>query len=178
MGMKMNRIGTMILSVVVPALTVQSAMQASAAPAKFGSKWQALIGEWKGENASGGSAGACGFHLDLADHIIVRTNHAVLAPTGGDAAKAHDDLMIIYPGSLEDKGKAVYFDNEGHVIEYDAEWSADGNTLTFLSKPAAGPQFRLTYKREDAKTFSVIFAMAAPGQGSFKVYTSGKIKQE
>jgi len=176
--MKMNRMATMILSVVVLALTVLSAMQTSASPAKFGSKWQALIGEWKGENASGASAGACGFHLDLADHIIVRTNHADLAATGGDATKAHDDLMIIYPGALEDKSQAVYFDNEGHVIEYDAEWSADGNTLTFLSKPAAGPQFRLTYKREDAKTFSVIFAMAAPGQGSFKVYTSGKIQPE
>jgi hypothetical protein len=170
----MNRITTMILTVVASALASQSAMQASASPTKFGSKWQALIGEWKGENASGGAAAACGFHLDLADHIIVRTNHAVLAPAGD----AHDDLMIIYPAALEDRGKAVYFDNEGHVIEYDAEWSADGNTLTFLSKPAAGPRFRLTYKREDAKTFSVVFAMAAPGQASFKVYTSGKIKQE
>jgi hypothetical protein len=47
-----------------------------------------------------------------------------------------------------------------------------------LSKPSAGPQFRLTYKREDEKTFSVVFAMAAPGQGSFKVYTSGKMKRE
>jgi hypothetical protein len=174
----MNRIATMILSGVVSALTALNAVQARASPAKFGSKWQALIGEWKGENASGGSSGACGFHLDLADHIMVRTNHAVLAATGGDAAKAHEDLMIIYPEAVEDKGKAVYFDNEGHVIEYDAEWSADGNTLTFLSKPSAGPQFRLIYKKEDATSFSVIFAMAAPGQGSFKVYTSGKIKRE
>src|SRR5271154_3174204 len=107
MAMKMNRVATIILSMVAPALSVLIAAQASAAPAKFGSKWQALIGEWKGENASGGSAGACGFHFDLADHIIVRTNQAVLTPTNGVAATAHDDLMIIYPESLEDKGKAV-----------------------------------------------------------------------
>jgi hypothetical protein len=176
--MKMNQIAIFILSVVVPALAVQNAGGAAASPTKFGAKWQTLLGEWKGENGSGGSSGACGFHLDLADHVIVRTNHAVLAATAGNAANAHDDLMIIYPGALEDKGKAVYFDNEGHVLEYDAQWSADGSTLTFLSKPAAGPQFRLTYKKADPKTFSVTFEMAAPGQGSFKVYTSGKIKRE
>jgi hypothetical protein len=170
--MKMNRIAAVVLSVIVPFLTTLYASQARAASAKFGAKWQAVIGEWKGENASGESAGSCGFHLDLADHIIVRTNHAVLA------AAAHDDLMIIYPSAQEDKGKAIYFDNEGHVIDYDAEWSADGATLTLLSKPSAGPQFRLTYKREDEKTFSVVFAMAASGQGSFKVYTSGKMKRE
>jgi hypothetical protein len=174
--MRRNKLVTLILGVVLPALMVQNALQANASPAKFGLKWQALLGEWKGENSSGGSAGACGFHLDLTDHIMVRTNHAVLA--GDDASHAHDDLMIIYPTAQEDKGKAVYFDNEGHVIEYDADWSADGATLTFLSKPAAGPQFRLTYKREDARTFSVVFAMAPPGQESFKVYTSGKIKRE
>jgi hypothetical protein len=36
----------------------------------------------------------------------------------------------------------------------------------------------LTYKKEDEKTFSVVFAMAPPGQESFKVYTSGKIRRE
>jgi hypothetical protein len=174
--MRTNRITIWILGAVA-ALTVQNAARAAATPSKFGAKWQALIGEWKGENASGGGAGVCGFHLDLADYVIVRTNHAVLAAAGGAAASAHDDLMIIYPGMGEDKGKAIYFDNESHVIEYDAEWSADGNTLTFLGKPGAGPQFRLTYKKADQKTFAVTFEMAAPGQGAFKVYASGKIRR-
>src|SRR5438477_4058267 len=119
--MKTNRIATLMLSVVVPALALQNAAAAVGSPAKFGAKWQALIGDWKGENASGANSGACGFHFDLADHVIVRTNHAVLAAAGANAANAHDDLMVIYPGALEDKGRAVYFDNEGHVIEYDAE---------------------------------------------------------
>ena len=73
---------------------------------------------------------------------------------------------------------AMYFDNEGHAIEYEAEWSADGAALTFLSKPGAEPQFRLTYKRADANTFLVTFEMAPSGQGVFKVYTSGKIGRE
>src|SRR5207247_2255424 len=102
--MKTNRIAILVLGVVIPALTLQSATRAAAASSKFGAKWQALIGEWQGETAAGGNSGACGFHLDLADHVIVRTNHAVRAAVGGNAASAHDDLMRIYPGAVEGKG--------------------------------------------------------------------------
>src|SRR5438128_2237146 len=100
--------------------------------AKFGPKWNSLVGEWKTEPGSG-PVGVCGFHFDLADHVIVRTNHAELSATGA----AHNDLMVISPEPAPDKGRASYYDNEGHVIEYAAEWSADGNILTFSSK--AGP---------------------------------------
>jgi len=174
--MTSDRRVALILGLVAAALTVQSA-RAAASSAKFGMKWNALIGEWKGEGASGGG-GACGFHRDLSDQIIMRTNHATLQTSGGRPANPHDDLMVIYPGTSEDKAKAMYFDNEGHVIEYDAEWSADGTALTFLSKPGMGPQFRLTYKRADPKAFMVTFEMAPPGQASFKPYTSGKIKRQ
>jgi len=176
--MKSKRISMMILCGAVLTLTLRTQAQPASASSKFGGKWHALLGEWKGENASGGDSGACGFHLDLAEHVIVRTNHAVLTAEGARPAGTHEDLMIIYPGATADKGRAMYFDNEGHVIEYNAEWSADGNALIFLSKPGAGPQFRLTYKKVDVKTFTVSFDMAAPGQGAFKVYTSGKIKRE
>ena len=85
--------------------------------------------------------------------------------------------MVIYPGATGDKAKAVYFDNEGHVIDYDAEWSADASTLTFISKPGMGPQFRLIYKKTDPNTFAVTFEMAPPGQTAFRPYTSGAIKR-
>jgi len=141
---------------------------------KFGARWKALIGEWKGENQAGGASGGCGFHFDLGEHVIVRTNHAELSAS----APAHDDLMVLSPEAAPDKAKAVYWDNEGHMIEYAAEWGADGNTLTFLSKPAPGPQFRLIYKKIDADTLTVTFEMAPPGQpGAFKPYTSGKIRR-
>ncbi len=86
--------------------------------------------------------------------------------------------MVIHPGASETQAHATYWDNEGHVIEYSAAWSADGKTLIFLSKPGQGPQFRLTYRQLDADTFSVSFDMAAPGQGgAFKTYTSGRIRR-
>ena len=83
--------------------------------------------------------------------------------------------MIISPDAGGDKARASYFDNEGHVIDYSASWSADGNTLTFLSKPGPGPQFRLIYKKADGESFTVNFEMAPPGQSTFRPYASGKI---
>jgi hypothetical protein len=139
---------------------------------KFGPKWNSLIGQWKGESQSGVGFGACGFRFDLGDHVIIRTNHAELS--AGSAP--HDDLMVLTPDTAPDKAKATYYDNEGHVIEYVAEWSADGSDLTFNSKSGPGPQFRLTYKKLSADSFSVIFEIAPPGTPvNFRPYTSGKI---
>jgi hypothetical protein len=146
----------------------------SPGPSKFGPKWASLIGEWKGENESGTPSGACGFHFDLAGHVMIRTNHAELSAT----ALPHDDLMVLTPDSGDDKARANYYDNEGHIIEYIAEWSADGTNLTFNSKPGSGPQFRLTYKKLTPDSFSVTFEMAPPGMpGNFRRYTSGKISR-
>ncbi len=144
-----------------------SAADNSSSTSKFGPKWQALIGEWKGQDNSG----TCGFHFDLGEHVIVRTNLATLAGT----TAPHSDLMIISADGGGDKGRAAYWDNEGHVIEYTASWSTDGNTLTFLSKPGPGPQFRLIYKKSDGESFTVNFEMASPGQSTFRSYASGKI---
>jgi hypothetical protein len=156
----------------VAAPILAKAATGPAAPT-FGPKWSSLAGEWKSEGASGPS-GICGFHFDLARHVIVRTNHAELS-TG---AAVHEDLTIIYPDPAPDKAKAIYFDNEGHVIDYSAEWSADGNTLTFMSKPGPGPQFRLIYKNAEPEVLTVSFEMAPPSQpGAFKPYTSGKIRR-
>ena len=86
--------------------------------------------------------------------------------------------MVISPGATETQGRAMYWDNEGHVIEYSATWAPDGNTLTFVSKAGPGPQFRLTYKKMEADSLTVGFEMAPPGQsGAFKPYTSGRIRR-
>jgi hypothetical protein len=157
--------------------TAVSALAQSAPPAaaKFGPQWQLLVGAWTGEASAGGGAGSCAFRFELGEHILVRTNHAEIP---GKSA-SHDDLMVISPGTGEGQAQASYWDNEGHRIEYSGSWSADGSTLTFLSKPAPGPQFRLTYKKVDADTLTVSFDMAPPGQtGAFKTYTSGKIRRQ
>jgi hypothetical protein len=154
---------------------VASAQPNSAAPAKLGTHWRLLAGKWNGESSAGGSTGTCSFLFALGDHVMMRTNHADLA-AGNRPAGVHDDLMVIYPGSTELQAQAIYWDNEGHTIDYAATWSTDGSTLTLLSKPSNGPQFRLIYKKLDPDSFSVSFDVAPPGQtGAFKTYTSGRI---
>jgi hypothetical protein len=145
---------------------------------KFGPKWKSLEGEWTAESSPGAGNGNCTFHFALNQHVLVRTNHAELTGAGSAPAGVHDDLMVICPGESEDQAHATYWDNEGHVIEYSANWSGDGNALTFLSKSGPGPQFRLTYKKVDSDTLAVSFDMAPPGNpGAFKQYTSGRIRR-
>jgi hypothetical protein len=159
-------------------LAISAHAQGSPGSGRFGSQWQLLIGDWIGESVAGGGSGQCGFRFGLDQHVIVRTNHAQLAASGGQPRPAHDDFMMIYPGPSGEKAEAVYVDNEGHVIQYEASWAADGNTLTFLSKPGPGPQFRLVYTKVGADVLSVNFAMALPGQpAAFKEYTSGRIRR-
>jgi len=150
----------------------------SAGSAGFGPKWKEFIGEWQGENASGVKIGTCGFRFDLSEHVIVRNNHAELPAANGGRAAVHDDLMVIYPGPSAEKASAIYFDNEGHVIEYTALWSAEGNELTFLSKPGPGPRFRLVYKKLATEVWAVNFEISPPGQSdAFKPYATGKIRR-
>jgi len=169
-----------LASLVVQSLPAQT-QPASAAPraaAKFGPKWNVLIGEWIGVEAGDGGSGRCAFRFDLDKHVLIRTNHAQLPPSAGRPGGAHNDLMVIRPGSGEDDAAAMYWDNEGHVIEYSAAWDAEGSTLTFLSKAGPGPQFRLVYRKLDPNRLTVSFDMAPPGQpGAFKPYTSGRLKR-
>jgi len=159
-------------------LTVVAQAQPAMGTAKFGPKWRLLLGDWAGEGPTGAASGNCSFRLELGEHIIARTNHAELPASGARQAAAHDDFMVIYPGSAEDQARAMYWDNEGHVIEYSASWAPDRNTLTFVSKAGPGPQFRLIYKKVDADTLTVSFEMAPPGQAAaFKPYTSGRIRR-
>jgi hypothetical protein len=164
------------------ALLLMTVVQAPAQSAPvIGAKWRALLGEWSGEGggAPGSGGGTCSFKFDLQEHVLVRRNHSEYPASGNRPATAHDDLMVIYPGSGEDESRAIYFDNEGHVIKYAATWSATGDTLTFVSEPATGtPQFRLIYKKQDAQTWTLSFEIAPPGQsGTFKPYVSGRLRR-
>ena len=65
--------------------------------------------------------------------------------------------------------KAIYFDNEGHVIHYDVS-TPTPTTVTFLSDPATpAPQFRLVYEKKDSVMFGK-FQMHMPGQTDWKSY--------
>src|ERR1051325_4223618 len=81
-----------------------------------------LLGNWSG----GGSgkpgdvaSGSASFSLDLKKNVIIRRNRAEIAARHGDTSKSvHEDLMVIYRQPGDGSLRAVYFDDEGHVINY------------------------------------------------------------
>jgi len=120
-----------------------------------------LVGSWNSVPGPDGVLGHTGFRLEVKGRVLVRDNRADYPATGGKPAVSHEDLMVIY---AEGSGplKAIYFDNEGHVIRYTAS-ALDAKSVTFLSDAAAGqPRFRLTYSATAPDRLSGEFASAPP----------------
>jgi hypothetical protein len=144
--------------------------------------WQSLrflIGAWEAKT-QGGSAGAAGggaytFQLELQGHILARHSSAAGCRGPADFNCEHGDLLYIYRESPGQPLKAIYFDNEGHVIHYDVTIPTP-ETAVFLS-PASepGPQYRLVYELK-GQVMQGKFQMRMPGQKQFVSYLewSGK----
>jgi hypothetical protein len=134
--------------------------------------FQFLLGTWVGEGNGqpGKSSGEFTLAPDLGGKILVRKNHADTPASGSRPAATHDDLMIIYPGDKGKPPRAIYFDNEGHVIHYTV--TSSPGELVFLSEAAAGsPRFRLRYKKTGNDTVSIKFEFAPPGKpDAFRTY--------
>lgn len=64
--------------------------------------------------------------------------------------------------------KGIYFDNEGHVIQYEVS-APTANTVIFISPESPGPQFRLVYELKDAVMFGK-FRMRMPVQPEWRSY--------
>ncbi len=159
-----------IVMVMFSAIPVQVQAQA----AGQSDPWQPLrflIGTWEAKT-TGGSAGAqslgvYSFTPELKDKILARHSGGVSCKAPSDFNCDHGDLLYLYPEGQAIK--AIYFDNEGHVIHYSVTAPTAGSVV-FLSDPAApGPQFRLVYERKD-QTLSGKFQMKMPGQTDYKSY--------
>jgi len=128
--------------------------------------WQYYLGEWigKGRGEPGEGSGGFHFYFDLQQQILIRKNFAKYPAHEEKPAYRHDDLMVIHR-QAEGLFRATYWDNEGHVIHYTAEFSEDKNNLTLLGdiQPSA-PRFRFTYKKIGNDTLSIRFEIAPPGK--------------
>jgi len=142
--------------------------------------WKFLLGEWAGANEGdpGQGYGTFSFAFDLDQNILVRRNHTVFPASDKREAFTHDDLLFVYY-ELDGTTRAIYFDNEEHVIHYKAGLSADQKAVIFVSDPLPGvPQFRLTYQMKGDETLMTRFEMTPPGQaGAFFVYLEGDSKR-
>ena len=66
------------------------------------------------------------------------------------------------------------------MIRYAAEFSADCQTLTFVSDPApTQPRFRLTYVKLKNDALGIKFEVAPPGSPeNFKLYVEGAARKK
>ena len=141
-----------------------------------------LVGEWTGEGGGepGKGSGQFSFAWDLQEKVLVRRNRAEYPAAQGRPAVLHEDLMVIYRADQSGPTRAIYFDNEGHVINYAASISEDGRTLTFLSDAVpANPRFRLSYSKGKDDAITIKFEMAPPGKpDGFKTYLEGSARRQ
>jgi hypothetical protein len=131
-----------------------------------------LEGTWDANvqnNAAVQLSGRYTFGRELNGHILARhstSDAKCTAPANFDCA--HGDLLYVFQDASGSPLKAIYFDNEGHVIHYNVSTPKPG-VAVFLSPPSQGPQFRLTYEL----TGSVMtgrFQMQMPGQNDWRTY--------
>jgi hypothetical protein len=139
-----------------------------------------LIGSWVGEGSGQPGKGSGEFTLapDLDGKILVRKNHADVPASSNRSAAVHDDLMIIYPGEKGKSPRAIYFDNEGHVINYTVT-SSPGEIVFLSEAAAAAPRLRLSYKKTGNDTVSIKFDFAPPGKpDAFRTYLEGSARRK
>ena len=174
-------IGTFILQLSF-ALAVAPVM---AQQAKSDSGWDPfsfLLGEWVGEGGGGPGqgTGAFSFHIELGGKLLIRRNRTDFPATKDRLASTHEDLMIVYRDPTGSGLRAVYFDNEGHVIHYAAGFLEDRSSVQFVSDASpSAPRFRLTYRKTGSDTVRATFEIAPAGKPeSFSSYLEGSARRK
>ncbi len=140
-------------------------------------KWSWLTGMWTGSGIGqpGQIEGVFNFSPDLDQKIMVRKSHSEYPASGNKAKVIHDDLMIIYPDYSGDPVKAIYFDNEGHTINYTITY-ADKSIILTSGKMPNTPVFRLTYIKLEHEMVNTKFEISQDGE-KFSTYIEGKSKR-
>ncbi len=152
-----------------------SSLQLMAQAAPGPDPWKALSfleGTWdaKAQGAAGATAsGRYTFQRELGGHILAR--HSTSDPNCKGPASfdcEHGDLLYVFQDAPGQPLKAIYFDNEGHVIHYDVATPTPSSVI-FLSEKSQGPQFRLIYELNSA-VMTGKFQMQMPGQSDWHSY--------
>ena len=138
--------------------------------------WKALSfleGTWSARTQSGSAgaqvSGTYTFKAELKHHVLAR--HSEPADCKGPKAFdcEHSDLLYVYQEAEGRPLRAIYLDNEGHVIHYVIS-IPEATTALFVSEASpSGPQFQLVYQLKGA-VMSGKFQTRMPGQSEWKSY--------
>ncbi len=132
-----------------------------------------LEGAWQAKTPGGPSgpavSGTYSFRKELDGHILARHSSSDGCKGPADFDCDHHDLLYVYQNGPAQPLKAIYFDNEGHVIHYDVSTPAPDKVVFLSDASTPGPQFRLTYELKDS-VLSGKFQMQMPGQSEWKSY--------
>jgi hypothetical protein len=161
----------------IPVLVLLMALTCQSQTTGRWEKWQWLTGTWKGEGSGqpGQGEGFFTFSYDLDQNIMVRKSHSEYDSPGKISKSVHEDLMIVYPSTVNKSLKAIYFDNEGHVIDYQVSYS-DSSIVFTSPKTGNMPIFRLTYTPLETNTVDTKFEMSQDGV-NFTTYIEGKSRK-
>ena len=130
-------------------------------------KLQFLLGDWSSP-VSGqpgqGVSGSTTFSFDLDQNIMIRRSSAEFAPEHGQTkGLVHDDLLVIYQQPEESQFRAIYFDNEGHIIHYVLAFPDEQPSVIFESEASGlSPRARLTYQALKDGSLKIEFSIASP----------------
>jgi hypothetical protein len=141
-----------------------------------------LVGTWSGEGTGDPGQGTGGFSFawDLQRKILIRKSHADYPATSDRPAFSHQDLTLVYRDTDTGLAKAIYFDNEGHVIHYAVSASPDAKSIVFLSEIAPSrPRYRLTYTMTGDEGIRMTFEIAPPDKpDSFRTYVQAGARRQ
>jgi hypothetical protein len=158
----------------ITSLLLALSIQAQTAPAE--NPFQSLSfleGTWEAKTAGSSRVDAGGryaFVLELKNHIMGRHTIGKGSCKGPENFDCdHGDLLYIYPDGPQKALHAIYFDNEGHVIQYRVSTPAPDTAVFLSDNSQPGPQFRLIYERKVNTMFGK-FQMRLPGQSEWKAY--------
>ena len=135
-----------------------------------------MLGTWRGVGTGtpGEASGGFTFKQDLQGTVLVRKNYAEYPSSASRPGFRHDDLMVVYHPFAGDT-RAMYFDNEGHVIAYHVLVEPSRKAVFESDSSAAAPRFRMTYTQIGADSLGILFEIAPPGKpDSFVPYITAK----
>jgi hypothetical protein len=131
-----------------------------------------LEGTWDAKAQGNGGAVANGyyaFRLELGNHVLARHSYEANCKGPADFNCEHGDLLYVYADPPGQALKAIFFDNEGHVIHYDVSTPGPATAVFMSDASLPGPQFRLTYTLK-VSILSGKFQMHMPGQTEWRSY--------